>query len=458
VDREAWIRALERSLEAEAVSTAPGDLQAVSHDESDLPGVLPACTCRPRTTAEVAAVIRVAMEHGVPVTVRGGGSGLEGGAIPLAGGIVLDLSRMDGVLAVSPDERVVVAQPGVTHDRLNRLLRSTGLHFPPSPGGSGDVATLGGMVSTDASGLYSLRHGGTRRWVRGLEAVTGTGEVLRVGGRVPKSSAGYDLKDLLVGSEGTLGVVTEVTLGLEPLPAGFVRATLAFPTIEEACEAAAEMAGYVPELAAVELADRETMEALRALPGLGDVPGEDLLMIEAQGRPGECAAGREAALEVAAAHGGQVVEEIGDPWALRHRMTRTLREAAHPAGVARTDCAVPLPALARFVNEIKSLAAAGGTAQTPRRAYVFGHAGVGIVHCLMPLGGAGSWTPDEARAARDSLAARAVALGGTVSGEHGIGLGQRDLLALEHPDGIAWMRRLKAIFDPRGILNPGKVL
>ncbi|HOU54851.1 MAG TPA: FAD-binding oxidoreductase [Myxococcota bacterium] len=460
MDGDDLAAALSRILPAACISRRPEDLRAVARDESDLPGVLPVCRCRPETTEQVAAVIRLAAARGVPVTARGGGSGLEGGAIPSAGGLVLDLSAMDRVLEVSPEERLVRVQPGVVHDRLNRLVGGHGLFFPPSPGGSGDMATIGGMVSTDASGIYALRHGGTRRWVRGIEVVTGTGDVMRVGGRVPKSSAGYDLKSLFIGSEGTLGILTEVTLGLEPVPPESARIALAFPGIEEACRAAAEMAGYVPEAAAVEIVDRETMGLLRGLPGLQDVPEAHLLMVETQGRREDCAAGMESVRDIAAGHQGTVVTGTGDPWALRHRLTRTIRETSAPGGVVRTDCAVPLPALATFVREAK---AAGGfpgdvLAPGPRRVYVFGHGGVGIVHCLLPLGGPGAWTPGEARAARTAIAARAVALGGTVSGEHGIGIGQREVLAQEHPHGVAWMRRLKALFDPHGILNPGKVL
>ncbi|MBM4396878.1 MAG: FAD-binding oxidoreductase, partial [Deltaproteobacteria bacterium] len=295
--------------------------------------------------------------------------------------------------------------------------------------------------------------------VRGLEGVTGNAQVVRVGSRVPKTSAGFDLKDLFVGSEGTLGVITEIALALAPVPPGTARATLAFSTLSDACAAAAEMAAYVPELAAVEVADRDTMDALRALPGLRDLPAGDVLFLETHGRPDDCAAGIEAACGVAAVHGGATVAGIDDPWAVRHRMTRTIREAAGAAGVARTDCAVPLPALSRFVHEAKARVASdrNRTSGGQRRLYVFGHAGVGIVHCLMPLGGAGAWTPDEARIEKSALASRAVALGGTVTGEHGIGLGHRDSLRIEHPDGVGYMRRIKSVFDPLGIMNPDKV-
>jgi FAD/FMN-containing dehydrogenase len=451
VDTSVVAEALASALGPERVSVEPRDLAAASRDESDLPPVAPACVCRPASAADVAAVVRVAFDNRVPVTARGGGSSLEGSSIPAPGAIVVDFAAMDRVIEVSTEDRLAVVQPGVVFDRLNASLRPTGLFFPPSPGGSGDVATIGGMVSTDASGLYALRYGGTRRWVLGLEVVTGRGEVLRLGGRVPKSSSGYGLRDLVVGSEGTLALVTEVTLGIAPVPAASARVALAFDDLAGACETAAEAAAFVPELAAVELVDRDTLDALRRLPGFGDVPACHALFAETHGRPGECEAGLDAVRAVARERGGREVAAGADPWDLRHRVTRTVRESAGTAGVARTDCAVPLTRLAAFVAEVSS-AAAG------RRTHVFGHVGLGIVHCLMPLGGPAAWTREDACAMKARLAALAVAMGGVVSGEHGIGLAMRGALRDAGPAQVELMRAVKAAFDPAGILNPDKIL
>ena len=459
MDRSAIIRALRGVMNPENVSTAPRDLKAVACDESDMPPVMPMCVCRPESTKEVAALVQIAAQEGVPVTARGGGTGLEGGAIPAAGGLVVDFSRMDHILEVAPEEQVAVVQPGVVLERLNRHLRQTGLFFPVSPGGSADGATIGGMVSTDASGTRSLRYGGTRRWVRALEVVLGTGQVVRVGSRVPKSSAGYDTKDLFVGAEGTLGLITEVTLALSPVPPATRTEAFSFPSLEDACEVAAEIAAYVPELVAVELMDSDTLALLRGLPGISSLPEAPVLIVEAAGRPDECAAGLEAATGVAAVHGGSALSEPEDPWAVRERVTRVIRELAKPAGVCRTDCAVPRSALARFVRELKAFVASDRcrTDGVRRRLYVFGHAGVGIVHCLMPLGGPGAWPAEEALAAKAAFAMRALKLGGTVSGEHGIGLGQRDTFGLERAMDLELMRRVKAVCDPHNIMNPGKL-
>lgn len=451
---QAMIEALMGVLGPGRVFAAGPEARAASTDESDMGSVVPLCVVRPRDASDVEAVVTLAIEHNVPLTARGAGTSLEGSSIPSPGAVVVDVSAMDGVAELVPEEQRVAVGPGIVYERLNRLLKPHGLFFPPSPGGSADVATVGGMVSTDASGIYALKYGGTRRWVLALDVVTGRGDAMRVGRVVPKTSAGYDLKDLFVGAEGTLGVITSVILRLAPLPPEARKAGFLFDDVAGACAAAAEMAAFIPEMAALELCDAETLDLLRALPAYGTLPAGHALFIEVHGRADDCVQGVEAATEVAASHQGRPLPPgLPDPWELRHRTTGVIRESARPLGVVRTDCAVPLRKLADFVAEAKTLAG-----RRDRTLHVFGHVGLGILHLLMPLAGPGAWDRDEALAEKRRLALAAIGEGGTASGEHGVGLGNRDLLAAEHPVGLDYMRGIKALFDPHGIMNPGKVL
>lgn len=438
------VSVLSQAIGAHLVSSDPQDLRAVSKDESDLAAVLPRCVVRPLCTDHCREVVRIAREMGVPITPRGGGSSLEGSSIPAPGSIVVDFSAMNRILEISVEDRVAVVEPGVVYDRLNSALKATGLFFPPSPGGSGDMATIGGMVSTDASGIYSLKYGGTRRWVLGLTVVTGEGEVLRLGQRVPKASAGYSLRDLFIGSEGTLGLVTEVTLALAPVPAHAVRAGFLFEDLSSACETAAEIAAFIPEAAAVELMDAKTIKLLSADLDMC----ENALAVEVHGHASSCDSAMQLILDLVQRRGGHVVSSC-DLFGLRARVTRTIREAF--GAVMRVDCAVPLSRLRHFVSEITDKAG-------NKHAYVFGHAGIGIVHYLMPLGVQDGWSREEALAEKKRLACLAISHGGVISGEHGIGIGLKHLLYEADPLAVEIMKQIKAIFDPDSIMNPDKLI
>src|SRR5262249_51110831 len=247
-------RALEALLPGRS-STRPVDLDAAARDASSLPGVRPDVVVWPRSTDEVAAVVRLAAERGVALTARGGGSSLEGHPIPVEGGVVRDCSQMREVLAVRPEDLQVDVQPGVVYAELNRGLRAHGLFFPPSPGGSAEVATVGGMVANNASGIYSVRYGGTRGHVRAPTAGTGAGAVLRPGNRCRKSASGYPLLGLLVGSEGTLAIATELTLALAGLPAARRQGGFRFPDAGAAARATADLVRFGVDVAAIEFLD-----------------------------------------------------------------------------------------------------------------------------------------------------------------------------------------------------------
>jgi D-lactate dehydrogenase (cytochrome) len=443
---EAVLDALRARL-GDRVSTAAADLEAASHDASSQPAHRPDVVAWPRDTDEVRAVVGLAAGHGIPLTPRAGGSSLEGNPIPTAGGIVLDCSRMARITAIRPEDLQVDVEPGVVYARLNASLRPHGLFFPPSPGGSADWATVGGMVANNASGLYSVKYGGTRDHVRAVTVVTGTGELVRLGNRCRKSASGYHLLGLIVGSEGTLGIITELTLALAGLPAARRRGGFVFPDAGAAARVVADLVRFGVDVAALEFLDARTIAALNRFQAFG-LAERPTLLLEVHGTDATVDEVWATAAEVAAAAAG-VSLRLPDPWTIRELATRAVEAQRRDAVTVRADLAIPIGALPELVRACE---ASAGTSALPM--HVFGHAGIGILHVLVLAG------PDEraaAESARDALVERALALGGACSGEHGMGTGNRRFAAREHGPALALMRGVKAVFDPHGILNPGKI-
>jgi D-lactate dehydrogenase (cytochrome) len=440
-------------LGAGRVSTARSHREAAAGDESSLPPVLPDVVAWPETTEEVAAVVSLAATAGVPVTPRGAGSSLEGNPIPVRGGIVLDLTRMDQVIAVRADDLQVDVQPGVVYATLNRTLRPCGLFFPPSPGGSSDVATIGGMAANNASGIYSVKYGGTRAHVLAATVVGGTGTVLRLGNRCRKSSSGYHLIGLLVGSEGTLGVATELTLALAGLPQARRHGAFAFADELAAARAVADLIRYGIDVAAIEFLDRRTLAALNGFRGFGLVERPSLF-VEVHGSTTVVDETWAGADTICRESGGEAIALPGgrDPWEVRHDVTRAIQARRPEAKIMRTDLAFPISALPAMVAAAYRLAAAHGVVL-----HTFGHAGIGILHALIleDPRDAARWA--AAQAVRDELVAAALSHGGSLSGEHGIGIGNRAYVAAEHGAAVDLMKAIKAAFDPAGIFNPGKI-
>jgi D-lactate dehydrogenase (cytochrome) len=443
------LRAL-AALVGDRCSTRPTDLDAAARDASSLPGTRPEAVVWPLATGEVAAVVRLAAERGLPLTARGAGSSLEGNPIPVHGGVVLDCSRMAEVVAVRPEDLQVDVQPGVVYAALNRRLRPHGLFFPPSPGGSADVATIGGMVANNASGIYSVRYGGTRDHVRAATVVTGTGEVLRLGNRCRKSASGYHLLGLLVGSEGTLAVATELTLALAGLPAARRQGGFGFPDAAAAARATADLVRYGVDVAAVEFLDAPTVAALNRFGGYG-LAETPCLLLEVHGSASGVAEAWQAAEGVAAGAGGTplALPAGQDAWGIREHATRAIAALRPQAATVRADLAIPIGALPALVARCEAVAAERGVP-----VHLFGHAGIGIVHALVLADDA---ERAAAEAARDALVESALGLGGSCSGEHGMGLGNRRYAAREHGAALALMQGVKALFDPKSILNPGKI-
>jgi len=439
-------RALEAALPGR-VSTRPADREAVSRDASSLPGALPDAVVWPLTTDEVASVVRVAHEHAIPLTARGAGSSLEGNPIPTAGGIVLDCSRMTEVVAVRPADLQVDVQPGVVYAALNRQLRPHGLFFPPSPGGSADVATIGGMVANNASGIYSVKYGGTRDHVRAATVVTGGGDVVRLGNRARKSASGYHLLGLVVGSEGTLGIMTELTLALAGLPVARRRGGFVFPDAVAAARATADAIAQGLDLAAIEFLDAATVAALNRFRGVG-LAEAPILLIEVHGSAAGVDETWRSVEEVARTPRGASIA-LADPWAIREHATRAVEAGRPGAATVRADLAIPIGALPALVSACERIARERNLV-----VHCFGHAGIGILHALVL---ADDMERAAADAARDALVEVALGLGGSCSGEHGMGLGNRRYASREHGAALPLMQGVKALFDPHGILNPGKM-
>ena len=407
------------------------------------------------TTEDVSAVLALADERRIPVTPFGAGSSLEGHVIPVEGGISLDLTRMDRVLDISPADLTATVQAGVTRSALERATAEHGLFFPVDPGAD---ATLGGMAATNAAGTTTVRYGKIRANVLALEAVLAGGRVVRAGSRAPKTSAGYDLLGLLIGSEGTLGVITELTVRLHGIPEHAVVLRLAFPDVEAACRAATTIVAAGAGVTRVELLDAWTIRAINAHQGTG-LPVGPSLYVEATGSEGTVASDLELVREIAVSEGATDVVAERDPtartrlWAARHSSAYASAAAAPGKRSRSTDICVPLSELAGAVSFAREELERRGLV-----AGIVGHAGDGNVHLSLHV------DPDDADEVRSSdelielLVTDALARGGTCTGEHGIGLGKVHALEQEHGDLVPLMRGIKQVFDPNGIMNPGKVL
>jgi D-lactate dehydrogenase (cytochrome) len=416
---------------------------------------LPELVVYPSSTEDVSRVLALANEHGVAVTAFGAGSSLEGHVIPERGGISLDLSRMDRILEIAADDLTGTVQPGVTRSALERAAGAHGLFFPVDPGAD---ATLGGMAATNAAGTTTVRYGKMRANVLALEAVLADGTVVRTGSRARKTSAGYDLTSLLVGSEGTLAIITELTVRLYGIPEHVAAQRISFPTLEAACRTAAAAVAAGSAVTRLELLDAWTIRAINAHLGTSYPPGPCLL-VEAEGTEATVEADLTLVRDLAEAEGATEIVDEREPegrarlWAARHAAAYASAAAAPGRHERATDTCVPVSELAGAVAFARAEAERLGL-----EAAILGHAGDGNVHVSLQVD---VDDPDETARA-DELVERlvvdALARGGTCTGEHGIGRGKLRALELEHGDLLPLMRGIKRLFDPNGILNPGKVV
>ena len=449
------VMAQARAFLGERMSTNAALREQHSHGEDAQPPVLPDGVAMIETTEEAAQLLALCHAHGVPVVPFGAGTSLEGHVTPVRGGISLDLSTMTTVLAVNAADMDCRVQAGVTRQQLNEHLRDQGLFFPVDPGSE---CTIGGMCATRASGTNAVRYGTIRDNVLGMTVVLADGRVIQTGGRVRKSATGYDLTRLFIGSEGTLGVITEIQLRLHGIPEAQSAAICQFETLEGAVETViAILAAGIP-VARIELLDDVQMAACISYSKLDELEGAPTLFFEFDGTTAGVAEQAEFAQEIAAGYGAR-----GFQWATNAEQRKRLWKARHDAywaclalqpgyrGIA-TDAIVPISRLAEAVLGAKADIEASGLL-----APIVGHVGDGNFHTviLVPPGPEGlerAWALDR------QIVARALALGGSCSGEHGVGLGKREFLEQEvGAEALAVMRSLKTALDPRGILNPGKL-
>ncbi len=409
-----------------------------------------------QSTEEVADAVRLCHEHKIPVIAWGTGTSLEGHLLAVRGGVTIDLSGLNRVVAVRAEDLDATVEAGVTRKQLNAALRDTGLFFPIDPGAD---ASLGGMAATRASGTNAVRYGTMRENVLGLTAVLAGGRIVRCGSRARKSSAGYDLTRLLVGSEGTLGIITELTVRLYPLPEAVSSAVCAFPDIGAAVATVIATIQLGIPVARIELLDTLAITAINrhSKTSLREAP---TLFFEFHGSPAGVEEQARTVQDIAADHGGMDFD-----WATRPEDRSRLWQARHDAYYAclglrpgarslTTDVCVPISRLADCIAET-----AADLAQSGLVAPLVGHVGDGNFHVLLLADPDDAGENERARAFSNRLVERALSMDGTCTGEHGVGIGKRKYLAREHgPEALEVMRAIKAALDPDDLLNPGKIL
>jgi D-lactate dehydrogenase (cytochrome) len=440
---------------AERCSTALAVREQHGRDESPFDVPPPDAVVYAESTADVVAAVTIAARFKVPVIPFGVGSSLEGHLLAVHGGISIDLSRMKAVLAVNADDLTVTVQPGVTRSALNNEVRHAGLFFPIDPGAD---ASLGGMAATRASGTNAVRYGTMRDNVLALEVVTASGEVIRTGTRARKSSAGYDLTRLMVGSEGTLGVITEITLKLYPLPEAVSAAICQFPSIAAAVDTTIQIIQLGVPIARCELLDANAARALNRHSGL-NLREAPLLMMEFHGSPASVAEQAATVQGIASDHGGLDFEWATTPeertrlWTARHKAYFAALQTRPGCRTVTTDTCVPISALTDCIT-----AAVADVETTGLPYYIVGHVGDGNFHIAYLIDPALPAERDTAERLNDTLVRRALEAQGTCTGEHGIGLHKQGFLVDEAGLGaVAMMRNIKLALDPDNILNPGKI-
>ena len=441
---------------ADRISVSRAMREQHARDQSAHQAHLPDVVVWPLTAEEVSRTLALANQARVPVTPWGAGTSIEGNPIPVHGGVVLDLSRMDKIIAIHDQDFQVTVQPGVLYKDMNKILARYGLFFAPDPGAN---ASIGGMLANNAAGIRTVKYGATRDNVLRLQVALADGRVIRTGSRSVKQSSGYDLTHLFVGSEGTLGVITEATLKLAPIPAHISAASAAFPTVADAANAVFEIIGSGLEPSALELLDATAIHVLNTDPAM-DYPEAPTLFME-------FSASNQAALTETLAQvqaicqenhasvfdAGAGRQERARLWHARHHLFETHVRYFAGQSFLVGDAATPISNYPQLIARTAAL-----MQEKEMTGSLLGHAGDGNIHTIL------FFPPDDAAARQramdfnDAFVALALELEGTSTGEHGVGLGKQKFMAREHGPALDVMRQLKRSLDPNGILNPGKVL
>jgi glycolate oxidase len=442
----------------ENLSTRTADLYTYGFDSS-IHHSNAEVVVRPKTAGEVSAIVRLAAGHKVPITPRGGGTGLCGGAVPLYGGIVMQMTRMDRIKELRVEDLYCVVEAGVVYDKLNEALAPKKFFFPTAPG-SGEACTIGGMVATNASGMRAIKYGATRDYVLGLKVVLANGEEMEVGTRTLKNSSGYQLERLFVGSEGTLGIITEITLKVSPKPRASAMIVAAFDTLEDAGKCVSKLIATPLLPSATELMDKTCIRAVNQAINAGLPDCEALCMIEVDGDQLVVEKDAGAVQRVCADIGASSVQYSNDPkqmakWtnARKSVMSALSRYGERSVSVSLADdMAVPISRIPEAVVAFQRISAENGIIVG-----TYGHAADGNLHTKLLVDPCSEDSWRRAERTVTEIYDVVIALGGTVTGEHGIGITKAPFLKKERPSALSTMLAIKKALDPDNILNPGKM-
>jgi D-lactate dehydrogenase (cytochrome) len=451
---EDLFEALRRRL-GDRLSTAPAVCEQHGRDESYHPAHAPDAVAFVRSTEEVAAVVHLCAERKTPIVAFGTGTSLEGHVAALRGGVCIDLSQMNRILRVNAEDLDATVEGGVTRKQLNEYLRDTGLFFPIDPGAD---ASIGGMAATRASGTNAVRYGTMRENVLSLTVVLADGRIVRTASRARKSAAGYDLTRLFVGSEGTLGIITELTVRLFGIPEAISAAVCAFPSLENAVDSVIETIQSGVPVARIELLDETQIAAINKYSKL-DHKIAPTLFFEFHGSPAAVAEQSAAVEAIAGEHRGEdfrwstTPEERSQLWRARHDAYYAALASRPGSKGWATDVCVPISRLAECIAETKR-----DLARSSVPSALVGHVGDGNFHLVFMIDPNRPEEIAEASRLNDRMVARALAMEGTSTGEHGVGYGKMDFLVAEHGEAVSVMRQIKQALDPDNILNPGKIL
>ncbi|MBI3659153.1 FAD-binding protein [Candidatus Acetothermia bacterium] len=446
---------LQSLVSSDRFSTGESELNLHARDESYHDEHRPDVVIYPTSAQEISKILAFANMKKIPVTAWGVGTSMEGNPIPLHGGIVLDFSKMNQILEIRDKDLQVVVQPGVIHTELNQKLAKYGLFFPPDPGAP---ATIGGMVANNAAGIQAVKYGATKHYVLKLQVVLPSGEIIKVGTNAMRTSSGYDLVHLFVGSEGTLGVFTEITLKLVGIPREVSAALASFSTLEQASETVVQIlqAGLSP--AALELMDTESIRALNAFKEV-KLAEQPTLMLEFRGNGAEVKEDVELARELCESNGctdftiGLGKEQRDKLWEARHHLLYAAAALNPGKRIIVTDVAVPISKFPELVTFAKAKLTDLGVPGA-----IVGHAGDGNFHVGNFYDPAKLEEKSRAQVVNDAIVKRALEMGGTATGEHGVGIGKTKFMPAEHGASLELMKQIKTLIDPNGIMNPGKKL
>ncbi len=446
---------LQSLLRTDQITTNESILEHHGRDESYHNPHLPDVVTFPESTEDVIRIVEYATKYKIPIIPFGVGTSLEGQIIPIYGGICIDMSRMNKILEIRRDDFLVRVQPGVTKDQLNTFLSKYGLFFSVDPGAN---ATIGGMAATNASGTTTVRYGVMRDQVRSMTVVLSEGKVIRTGSLAIKSSSGYDLTGLFVGSEGTLGIFTELWLSVHGLPEAYIAAQAIFPTVHECVKASTAIIGTEIPVARIELVDERVMDAINHYLGM-HYTLSPTLFLEFQGNKSILEESVQVVKDIMFEEGALEVKFVHDErerrqlWHARHIAALAFKAMDKGSEQMATDVCVPISQLAEAVREAREIIDASGV-----HGGIVGHVGDGNYHAILTLDPKNKKELEKVNLINEKLVEFALARGGTCTGEHGVGLGKRKYQEREHGEALVVMQAIKAVLDPNDVMNPGKVI